>query len=182
MGRALTLPDMGILRLPAPLGKLAAWRGRRAQGFARPALRAQVLNAVLLLLLVAGMAAWLRPYNVEQDPTLPVKAVDVLGAEGLQGPLFHNYIWGGYLLWRLWPRVRVFIDGRGDDLYMNGGVLQSYFEVAQLGPGGDAVLARYGIRTVLFPKDSALTRYLLAGGRWKTTYDDGQVVRLQLTP
>ncbi len=29
-------------------------------------------------------------------------------------PIYNEYIWGGYLIWRLYPDYRVYIDGRAD--------------------------------------------------------------------
>jgi hypothetical protein len=40
----------------------------------------------------------------------PVNAVEVAKERGLRGPLFNDYIWGGYLMWSL--RMPVSIDGR----------------------------------------------------------------------
>ena len=34
-------------------------------------------------------------------------------AEKLQGRIFHDFIWGGYLLYA-WPEQKVFIDGGTD--------------------------------------------------------------------
>jgi hypothetical protein len=42
-----------------------------------------------------GMAIDLRQY--------PVGACDFIGANALDGPMFNEYYYGGYLLWRFWP-------------------------------------------------------------------------------
>ena len=41
---------------------------------------------------------------------LPVRAVEFVKQKGLQGPLFNDYGWGGYLIWD--PAMPVSIDGR----------------------------------------------------------------------
>lgn len=46
---------------------------------------------------------------------LPVRAADFIQSSGIQGNLFNTYIWGGYLIWRLGPERKVFIDGRALD-------------------------------------------------------------------
>ncbi len=43
----------------------------------------------------------------------PVRAADFVLANNLQGNLYNTYFWGGYLLWRLGPERKVFVDGRG---------------------------------------------------------------------
>ena len=42
----------------------------------------------------------------------PDGAARFLLANHIGGPMFNTYEYGGYLMWRLWPQERVFIDGR----------------------------------------------------------------------
>jgi hypothetical protein len=44
--------------------------------------------------------------------TLPAGAVAFLRREGRRGTLWNEYVWGGYLIWHLYPDLRVSIDGR----------------------------------------------------------------------
>ena len=44
---------------------------------------------------------------------LPDGAASFIQSHRLGGRLFNTYEDGGYLIWRLWPQHRVFIDGRG---------------------------------------------------------------------
>lgn len=44
--------------------------------------------------------------------TTPESAADFVLANRLTGPLFNTYEQGGYLIWRLAPDARVFVDGR----------------------------------------------------------------------
>jgi len=43
----------------------------------------------------------------------PVKAVDFLMENKIQGNMYNSIGYGGYLIWRLFPEQKVFIDGRG---------------------------------------------------------------------
>ncbi|TAN43393.1 MAG: hypothetical protein EPN25_01025 [Nitrospirae bacterium] len=45
----------------------------------------------------------------------PVKAADYVLARNLRGNMYNHYDWGGYLIWRLGPGRKVFIDGRDID-------------------------------------------------------------------
>lgn len=179
IGRALALPAGSELPVPRALARLIAWREERSRRMAHPTPLQQVLNVAVAVIVAAVVLRSVKPYEAAGDTRLPVAAVDRLGAEGLPGPLFHDYNWGGYLIWRLWPQTHVFIDGRGDDLYTSGGELRRYFEVSYLDASADQVLDQYAIRTILYRRDTPLTRYLLAGGQWAATYDDGRVVRLE---
>jgi hypothetical protein len=42
----------------------------------------------------------------------PVRAADFIIAKDLRGNMYNYYSWGGYLIWRLAPERRVFLDGR----------------------------------------------------------------------
>ena len=42
----------------------------------------------------------------------PVAAVEFIEAHRLEGPILNSWSFGGYLIWRSWPRLEVAIDGR----------------------------------------------------------------------
>lgn len=121
-----------------------------------------VLHRSIFALAALALIASVDPYEAENDERLPVVAVDALGANGLCGRIFHPYEWGGYLIWRLWPEVRVFVDGRGDDLYTDGGELAAYAAAVEDLAGVEDLLDSRRIRTVLFERDTPFVRHLLA--------------------
>jgi hypothetical protein len=47
------------------------------------------------------------------ESQFPVRAADFVLANDLAGNLYNTWAWGGYLLWRLAPERKVFVDGRG---------------------------------------------------------------------
>jgi len=47
----------------------------------------------------------------------PDKGVAFIQDEGLEGPMFNQFGYGGFLLFNLWPQHRVYIDGRTDLVY-----------------------------------------------------------------
>lgn len=47
----------------------------------------------------------------------PEKGVAYIQDEGLQGPMFNQFGYGGFLMFHLWPQERVYIDGRTDLVY-----------------------------------------------------------------
>ncbi|MBN1470523.1 MAG: hypothetical protein JW925_01990 [Syntrophaceae bacterium] len=46
------------------------------------------------------------------DSFAPVKEVDFLKKYKIEGPIFNDYVVGGYLMWSLYPDYKVFIDPR----------------------------------------------------------------------
>lgn len=73
--------------------------------------------AVVLMVGVMGFSAmgFLQrgsPLQQEVGRTVPIHAADFMENAGIRGRMFNDYDWGGYLIWRLYPRVQDFIDGR----------------------------------------------------------------------
>jgi hypothetical protein len=132
-----------------------------------------VLNAVLM----AGVAfAMVRYFPTQSqlehavETQSPVRAVNFLHSHPVEGPLFNNYRYGGYLIDNL-PEHKVFIDGRGD-LYEFGGVMGDYVQVVNVRPAAFSVLKFYGIRTVLLQQNEPLAVFLAEHPDWKRIYKD----------
>ena len=104
----------------------------------RPTLRMARLNAILVALVLVGSLAKVllvldkKTVAEAQEMFLPVLATDTLNANGLTGPMFNSYNWGGYLIFNL-PDEPVFVDGR-TDLYGDD-FLQTYLQTAVGGDG-----------------------------------------------
>jgi hypothetical protein len=85
--------------------------------------------------------------------------------------LFHEYGWGGYLIWaQARSDVRVFIDGRADPY--GDELIKAYQHVMALRPGWEDLLARYDVHTVLLAADSALGAVLRESTAWREVYGD----------
>jgi hypothetical protein len=46
--------------------------------------------------------------------TFPVEMADFMREARIEGGVLNDGRWGGYLIWRLWPQVHVFVDSRHD--------------------------------------------------------------------
>ena len=44
--------------------------------------------------------------------TYPVEVSGFLSASGIRSPIFNSFGIGGYLIWKLWPERKVYLDGR----------------------------------------------------------------------
>ncbi len=49
-----------------------------------------------------------------EERRFPTAHAQFLEETGFEGGVFCQGNWGGYLLWKLWPKVRVLADGRGN--------------------------------------------------------------------
>jgi hypothetical protein len=145
----------------------------------RPTRQMARMNAVMVALLVIGAAAKVlvvldaETVAEAQAQFLPVDATEYLNAEGIGGPMFNSYNWGGYLILNA-PQEPVFVDGR-TDLYGNE-FLQTYFQTAVGGDGWRETLDDYDIQTVLVEAPSGLARWLRDEPGWNLRYEDDLAV------
>jgi hypothetical protein len=91
---------------------LAEWPAMRAA----PAQVWLRLATLMLATLAISALEWTRadvPLGIGIDfKQYPVGACDFIASQGLEGPMFNEYYYGGYVLWRFWPdRARLpFMD------------------------------------------------------------------------
>ena len=95
------------------------------------------------------IGVFLLPETVVKRPVvnerlIPVKIADFIESKKPPGNIFHPYEWGGYLMWRLYPQYKVFIDGRAL------GLTKEYDEVAGAGASWREALDRHKVNTVVF--------------------------------
>ena len=114
-----------------------------------------------------------RLMDAHFDPKrFPEAAVDFLDQKPAseRDPVTVPDYWGGYLIYRLYPRTLVAVDDR-HDLYGEEFV-KSYLKMVRVEPGWDGLLQRYQARCVLVPKGSALANILELSPPWKRVYAD----------
>ncbi len=104
---------------------------------------------------------------------LPVVAVSFLMRHGIYGNCFNSYHFGGYLLFRGYPDIRVFIDGRADVYgkhlyadYRKSLVIPSYFEQFEKQYSFDIAFLS------LEESDAPLHRHLWNDPSWNLIYFD----------
>lgn len=108
--------------------------------------------------------------NVFTERAFPVRAVDFLEAHPPDGNVFNEYTWGGYLLYRLYPSQRVFIDG-AIDLYGEA-LTRDYLDIVNAREGWQNKLDAYSVRWVILPPDRPLAHELARLEMWKEWYRD----------
>ncbi len=110
----------------------------------------------------------------------PVAAVDYVEKQNVQGPLVSRDDWGGYLIYRLYPRVRMVVDDRHD--FYGEDFLKSYLKMIHVEPGWDDFLQQNAAHCVVVPKDSALANILTETSGWQATYSDDVAAVFVRTP
>ena len=145
------------------------------------------LAGLILLFAAVRMAQPGKTFQLHAaDWKYPAGAAGFLLAHHIGAPMFNTYETGGYLIWKLWPQERVFIDGRA----LNEGVYLDYQRIAANaaavnGKGADELLNQYGIEVILmngFEYTSGQVYWLPAAlsdpkqTEWKLVYRDAQAV------
>lgn len=134
------------------------------------------LLAVVLLASNAVSQKGLNPANTFDPQKFPVHAADWLEANRQEGGMFNNFIWGGYLLYRLFPRELVFIDGQTD--FYGEAFSREYAQVMRLEGGWEDILAKYNVSWVIVETHRPLVSALQDELNWKIVYQDETAVIL----
>ena len=101
----------------------------------------------------------------------PVEAVDFIQQSPPSGPMYSSDQFGGYLIYRLYPKIKVFVDGRSD-FYRQGRVLQDADELATVGPEWQKLLDQYRIQWMVLERDEPLALIAQMSGQWTSIYED----------
>ena len=162
-------------------------RRRTAEGLASPTFLERMeaiefnLRGHLWPIAMVALTCWIAAHGgkLGEKPLMdahfdakrfPVAAVNYLEAHNAQGPLVSPDDWGGYLIYRLYPRVRMVIDDRHD--FYGEAFLKSYLKMVHVEPGWQDFLQQSRAHCVVVPKDSALANILDETAGWKVIYSD----------
>ncbi len=128
--------------------------------------------ALLIALAVVRSVALVRinesslsTFGVGLSWWFPERATEFIARENIPGEMFNSYIDGGYLIWRLGPQHRVFIDGRAIPFGPQAFLHQT--ELLQSSPDSalwQAEAERYNINTIILP----LNRFEAVLGQLRT--------------
>ena len=163
---SLTPQVLRILR-PLPIATLTEFFAR----LTRPA-SPQATAVALALAALICLSAIVRPIERAGDPATPAAALKAAEALELTGPVFNEYQYGGYLIFK---GVPTFIDGR---MELYGGDFLDRYLAAQRGaePALSELLDHYHVAwTLLKPDDGAVMQFDHLAG-WRRTYTDEQAV------
>jgi hypothetical protein len=152
---------------------------RWSRTLARSPLAASAAALLLMAILGAGLAR-----SSARDPSTlglapfryPVEAAGILERQDFEGNVFNSVRYGGYLIWRLHPRKKVFIDGRL--VIRSREAFRDYLRLFDEPELFYALQERYGITRAILPTSGfgphlGLARTLYRDRRWRLVYADG---------
>ena len=140
------------------------------------------LNGIIMAAIMISLVFFF-PSNAELqrqlDENFPTAALAFMHSQHLNGRIFNQYRWGGYMEWTA-PDIKPFIDGRAD-IFVDKGVLDDHRRVTLLeDPFG--VLDKYRIEYVLVQADGTISYLLSHSQAWQPVYADKVAVLFERTP
>lgn len=148
---------------------------------------AAVASVVALLASIQIHSSWelcrygIRPWEIAVEtqrdvPGVPLRAIGLMKREGLTGNLVTDYGWAQYVLWHMYPDVRVAFDGRYRTVYSRK--LESEFldfqRAATQRPERTAILDNYATEMALLPIERGPGAYLDSRSDWVRVFADQQ--------
>ncbi len=161
-----------VRHLAARVGRFAADFGE-TDGIPRLHLASAAAAGLLVALFYAPNAP--AKCRAEYDAShYPAKAVEFLRKAGPSNTIFTDDTWGGYLIYRLYPANKVFIDSRSD--FYGASFDEKYLDVMNARYGWEKNLDRYHVNAILLPVGVPLAATLKQSPRWHAIYDDGVAI------
>ena len=114
---------------------------------ALPAIAEFAAAALLILGIGLGVASGTGLQFRASAWKYPWGAAKFLEDHHIRSRMLNSYVQGGFLIWRLWPQERVFIDGRA----LSDNVFKDFRNIAYNMAGADPrqLLDKYGIETIV---------------------------------
>lgn len=140
-----------------------------------------IIITMLLTLLIAVKFIQKSPFTlyVPAEPKsfsgpelyYPVGAVDYINGKGLEGNLLTEFGWGEYIMWNLYPKCKVALDGRYETVYPVI-VVTKYFDFIRGGQSYDIFLNDYPPDMILIAARTTLIKKISSNIKWKLVYSD----------
>ena len=160
----------GLVSAPFLAGQLARLLEERAPHSVLRALLSlpRFLSWLIIALLPAAVAAYVTarsPVGCVDLTGFPTLSLDRLAAGDKGQRLLTPYNWGGYAIFRLWPKYKVYVDGRAD--VYGKAVLDRLDVLNNLRPGWRNELRKAQPDVIVWPADAPLSQVLDLTGEWR---------------
>jgi hypothetical protein len=137
------------------------------------------LNAIVIAGVISAMVfSFPTEAKLQQkiDAAFPKAALDFMQHQHINGRLFNQYGWGGYIEWNA-PELKPGIDGRADIFVYNGG-FTDFLDAMALKRSFET-LDKYRIEYVLIQPKEPMAYLLERSPAWRQIYSDNVAVLFQ---
>jgi len=137
----------------------------------------QALVIVLVIFTILSMWSALffnkvNPVEIEiPQNQFPVSVISFMGMNEISGNALVFFDWAEYCIWELYPRCRIFLDGRFRSAYSSN-TIDDYFNFLYLNRGWGRALRNYSTDIVLIHKGSPAYQEMLSLKDWSMVYDN----------
>lgn len=179
------IPHFVFLSAPVIVANLDGLFTRFSTSFSPHATWRPGLNLALTLMILALLVSIVtspRYFRGYDKVFYPEDALAFLNAQGVQGNVISEHLWGGFIIWNAYPRLKPYIDGR----FFHKKFYDEFFPLLAGNAGWEEVLAPYDISIALLKysenDNGRLNDRLFLSPHWRLVYwDDGSLLYLKET-
>ena len=113
------------------------------------------------------------------DEEYPKAALEFMQQQHLNGRIFNQYKWGGYMEWNA-PELKTFVDTRAD-IFVYNGAFEDFLRATALNNSFE-ILDKYKIDYVFLQPKQPLDYLLEHSPAWHSIYADKVAVLFERTP
>jgi len=131
-----------------------------------------IFGIAVLQIVWVGKTHWRHRMQLVVPPLeYPTQAADFLHRNGIRGNVATAFDWGEYFIWKLYPAVRVSIDGRYTTAYPME-VIDDSWEWMRGGQGWRRLLEKYPAEIAVTDRHHPVTQRLRNDSEWVYIYSD----------
>jgi len=132
-----------------------------------------VAGVTIAVLFASGQKGFEGEFNRD---SFPHQAISVIASASAKR-IFTSDQWGDYLIYRLYPSRRVFVDGRSD--FYGADFAVSTLHIIEGQFDWSQQLRHFAVDMVIVKPDAPLSTILKTAPGWKLLFDDGRVLIFQ---
>jgi len=102
----------------------------------------------------------------------PLEAVEFLKINEIKGNIFSLFQYGSFLAYKTYPNIKIFIDGRQEQVYEPELLDASMFLLMGINQKAGYILKKYPPDIILLENKSKIYDYFTADTKWKKIYND----------
>ena len=140
------------------------------------------LNAVIMVAVVGSMIYFFpSAAQLQQrvDEEYPKAALEFMQQQHLNGRIFNQYKWGGYMEWNA-PELKTFVDTRAD-IFVYNGAFEDFLRATAINNSFE-ILDKHKIDYVFLQPKQPLDYLLEHSPAWHSIYSDKVAVLFERTP
>lgn len=110
----------------------------------------------------------------------PIQTVQYINQHNISGNMMTPFNWGEFIIFSLYPKVKVSFDGRYETVYPDF-VVQDNLNFFKAAEGWEQTLKKYNADLILAPKGSPIVPKLKALSGWKLVFEDYEALLFKKT-